>query len=70
MSVDVDVNSKAYPLADCKLTKNTLDRLCQTQKYGNFDDKVNFLSLFSSFQMMSNQLMIPMKQQTIFNHNF
>ena len=52
MSAEGDVNPKAYPLADAKLTKDILDLVHQAQNYVNFISELfykknNFFS-FSS----------------------
>jgi len=36
MSAEGDVNPKAYPLADAKLTKDILELVHQAQNYVNF----------------------------------
>ena len=37
MSAEGDVNPKAYPLADAKLTKDILDLVHQAQNYVSFN---------------------------------
>jgi hypothetical protein len=59
MSAEGDVNPKAYPLADAKLTKDILDLVHQAQNY------VSFLSNFQNYFLFNsdNYVKVQMKQQ-------
>jgi hypothetical protein len=61
MSAEGDVNPKAYPLADAKLTKDILDLVHQAQNYVNFT-KINFFYK-NSFSSSDNYVKVLMKQQ-------
>ncbi len=51
MSAEGDVNPKAYPLADAKLTKDILELVHQAQNYVKNFIEINFLlNFFLSFQ--------------------
>jgi len=61
MSAEGDVNPKAYPLADAKLTKDILDLVHQAQNYVSF----NFFNYFFAklFSYSDNYVKVQMKQQ-------
>jgi len=46
MSAEGDVNPKAYPLADAKLTKDILDLVHQAQNYVSFNSLIIFAKFF------------------------
>jgi len=63
MSSEGDVNPKAYPLADAKLTKDILELVHQAQNY------VNFILIFKTnsrknpfFSSSDNYVKVLMKQ--------
>ncbi len=62
MSAEGDVNPKAYPLADAKLTKDILDLVHQAQNYVSFNSSTNFRNYFISINS-DNYVKVPMKQQ-------
>jgi len=61
MSAEGDVNPKAYPLADAKLTKDILDLVHQAQNYVSFNSSINFQVYFSFFNR-DNYEKVQMKQ--------
>jgi hypothetical protein len=60
MSAEGDVNPKAYPLADAKLTKDILDLVHQAQNYVSFNSSINFQKFF--FLPSDNYVKVQMKQ--------
>jgi hypothetical protein len=60
MSAEGDVNPKAYPLADAKLTKDILDLVHQAQNYVSFNSLIIFAKFFS---YSDNYVKVQMKQQ-------
>ena len=62
MSAEGDVNPKAYPLADAKLTKDILELVHQAQNYVR-RERISFHNrIFSS---RDNCAKVPMKQQKL-----
>jgi hypothetical protein len=61
MSAEGDVNPKAYPLADAKLTKDILDLVHQAQNYVSLNNNKN--SQNSLFSFSDNYVKALMKQQ-------
>jgi hypothetical protein len=62
MSAEGDVNPKAYPLADAKLTNDILELVHQAQNYVSFNFSTNFRNYFISINS-DNYVKVPMKQQ-------
>jgi hypothetical protein len=70
MSAEGDVNPKAYPLADAKLTKDILELVHQAQNYVNSQILFNLITnIFLFSDNYAKVLMKQLKHSIVVNQN-